>query len=257
MEDNVPAFTPNDVASLTDRIRKAVTGTGCKGVVLGLSGGIDSAVVAKLCADAIGPENVLCVFMPSRVTPADDYRITSEICADWGTEYKILDVQPAVDSLSAMLATKTDTPLDGGNIAARCRMIVLFNLAKKSGRLVMGTSNESEFRIGYFTKFGDGACDVSPLSGIYKTQVRQIAKILNIPEEIIKRAPTAGLWAGQTDEEEMGITYDDLDPVLYHISAGCSDEDISKRTNVPLNKVRSVREKVVRSEHKRLMPISP
>ncbi|MCL2786261.1 MAG: NAD+ synthase [Methanomassiliicoccaceae archaeon] len=257
MDDVIPVITENDVKALTERIRKAVEDTGLKGVVLGLSGGIDSAVVAKLCADAVGPENVMCVFMPSRVTPADDYRITTDLCARWGTEYRILDVQLAVDSLSAILATSTDTPLDRGNIAARCRMVVLFNLAKKNNKVVMGATNESEFRMGYFTKFGDGAYDISPMSGLYKTHVRQIARILGIPDEIIKRPPTAGLWAGQTDEGEMGITYDDLDPVLYRMSKGASDEEISARTGVPTEKVASVREKVAKSEHKRIPPICP
>jgi NAD+ synthase len=257
MRYDIPAFTEKDVKTLTSKIRKAVRDTGCKGVVLGLSGGIDSAVVAKLCADAIGAENVLCVFMPSRVTPADDYRITSDLCTEWGMEYRILDVQPAVDSLSAILATSTDTPLDRGNIAARCRMIVLYNLAKKGGRVVMGTSNESEFRIGYFTKFGDGACDIAPLADIYKTQIRQIARMIRVPEEIIAKPPTAGLWAGQTDEEEMGITYDDLDPVLYLMSAGRPDKEISEMTGVAAGKVSSVREKVAKSGHKRAPPVCP
>ena len=147
--------------------------------------------------------------------------------------------------------------MDRGNIAARCRMVVLFNLAKKNNKVVMGATNESEFRMGYFTKFGDGAYDISPMSGLYKTHVRQIARILGIPDEIIKRPPTAGLWAGQTDEGEMGITYDDLDPVLYRMSKGASDEEISARTGVPTEKVASVREKVAKSEHKRIPPICP
>jgi len=257
MRGGLPKITEKDVRALTDNIRKAVRNTGYNGVVLGLSGGIDSAVVAKLCADAIGAENVLCVFMPSRVTTADDYRITAALCTEWGTEYRILDVQPAVDSLSAILATSTDTPLDRGNIAARCRMIVLFNLAKKNGRVVMGATNESEFQMGYFTKFGDGAYDISPLSGLYKTHVRQIAKMIGIPQEIIEKPPSAGLWAGQTDEEEMGISYNDLDPVLYGISRGHKDDAISEMTGVPMDKVMSIRERVERSEHKRGSPICP
>ena len=257
MANDIPKMTGDDVRLLTDRIRNAVEATGCKGVVLGLSGGIDSAVVAKLCVDAIGAENVMCVFMPSRVTPHDDYKTTSDLCTQWGMEYRILDVQPAVDSLSAILATSSDTPLDRGNIAARCRMIVLFNLAKKMGKVVMGASNESEIMIGYFTKFGDGACDISPLSGIYKTQVKQIARIIGVPGEIIKKPPTAGLWIGQTDEEELGMTYDELDPILYHISLGRTDDQISSVTGIPKGKAVSVREWVIRSEHKRNPPVRP
>jgi len=254
MDSPFPKITESDVEDLKDRIRKVVGSTGY-GAVLGLSGGIDSAVVAKLCTDAIGPENVLCVFMPSRATPADDYRITSNLCSKWGMEYKIFDVQPAVDSLSAILAASTDTPLDAGNIAARCRMIVLYNLAKKYGRVVMGTTNESETMVGYFTKFGDGACDISTLSGLYKTNIREIARIIGVPEEIIERQPSAGLWEGQTDEEDIGVSYDVLDPVLYAIQTGLSDEEISKKIGIPADTVSGIRKKITDSEHKRMLPI--
>jgi NAD+ synthase len=253
----IPKITESDVTSLVDGIRDAVGRTGCSGVVLGLSGGIDSAVVAKLCVNALGPKKVMCVFMPSRATPAEDYRITKELCTKWDMEYRILDVQPAVDSLSAILTATTNTPLDRGNIVARCRMIVLYNLAKKYGRVVMGASNESEILIGYFTKFGDGACDISPLSGFYKTQIRQIAKIIGVPEKVIKKKPSAGLWEGQTDEEDIGITYDEMDPVLYMIVHGHSDAEISGGTGVPRDTVSSLRERVARNEHKRLPPIRP
>jgi NAD+ synthase len=195
--------------------------------------------------------------MPSRVTPVEDYRITTDLCKRWGTEHKILDVQPAVESLTSILMATTNTPLDRGNIIARCRMIVLFNLAKKYGRLVMGTSNESETAIGYFTKFGDGACDISPLSGIYKTQIRQIAQIIGIPENIIKRQPSAGLWEGQTDEGEIGMSYDVLDPVLYLMKQGRSDKEISDAVGVTVALAASVRDKVKGSEHKRQLPIRP
>ena len=257
MADGLPKVTEKDVEELIGFIRDAIKATGCGGVVMGLSGGIDSAVVAKLCVEAIGADNVLCVFMPSRVTAADDYRITSDLCAEWGIEYRILDVQPAVDSLSAILTTSTDTPLDRGNIAARCRMIVLYNLAKKYGRVVLGTSNESEIMMGYFTKFGDGACDITPLSGMYKTHVRQIAGILGIPEEIIKRPPTAGLWVGQTDEDDMGISYDALDVILYSMELERSDTEIAKATGVPVEKISDIRNTIEKSEHKRMPPIHP
>jgi len=257
MASCIPKITEREVESLTDGIRNAVEGTGCSGVVIGLSGGIDSAVVAKLCVNAIGPKNVMCVFMPSRATPAEDYRITKELCSKWGMEYRILDVQPAVDSLSAILTATTNTPLDRGNIVARCRMIVLYNLAKKYGRIVMGASNESEILIGYFTKFGDGACDISPLSGLYKTHVRQIAKIVGVPEKVIKKKPSAGLWEGQTDEEDLGITYDVLDPLLYMIVHGNSDAEISDATGVSSEMISSIRERVAKNGHKRLPPIRP
>ena len=163
MTVKIPQITREDVDDLVGFIRSTVESIGCKGVVVGLSGGIDSATVTKLCVDALGPDKVLNVFMPSRVTPAEDYKTTSELCSMWGTEYKVVDIQPAVDALMAVLLSGRETPLERGNISARCRMIVLYNLAKKRDYVVMGTSNQSEMMMGYFTKFGDGACDITPM----------------------------------------------------------------------------------------------
>lgn len=253
----IPNITEEDVGSLIDFIKTTVDGIGSDGVVIGISGGIDSAVVTKLCVDALGPERVLNVFMPSRVTPAEDYKTTKDLCKAWGTEYKVVDIQPAVDALAAVLLTGKETPLERGNISARCRMIVLYNLAKKRNYLVMGTSNQSEIMMGYFTKFGDGACDVTPLANMYKTEVRQIARIIGIPEEIIVKPPSAGLWEGQTDESDMGITYNDLDGILFDMEQDRSDVQIANDTNLPKEKITEIRRQVESMEHKRLPPIRP
>ncbi len=253
----IPNITEEDVGSLIDFIKTTVDGIGSDGVVIGISGGIDSAVVTKLCVDALGPERVLNVFMPSRVTPAEDYKTTKDLCKAWGTEYKVVDIQPAVDALAAVLLTGKETPLERGNISARCRMIVLYNLAKKRNYLVMGTSNQSEIMMGYFTKFGDGACDVTPLANMYKTEVRQIARIIGIPEEIIVKPPSAGLWEGQTDESDMGITYNDLDGILFDMEQDRSDVQIANDTNLSKEKIAEIRRQVESMEHKRLPPIRP
>lgn len=253
----IPNITADDVESLIEFIRATVRDIGCSGVVIGISGGIDSAVVTKLCVDAIGPERVLNVFMPSRVTPAEDYKTTSGLCTMWGTEYRVVDIQPAVDALAAVLLSGKETPLERGNISARCRMIVLYNLAKKRDYIVMGTSNQSELMMGYFTKFGDGACDVTPLANMYKTEVRQIAKIIGIPEDIISKPPSAGLWEGQTDESDMGITYEDLDQILYDMEQDKSDAQIAADTKLPREKIVDIRRQVESMEHKRLQAIRP
>lgn len=253
----IPNITDEDVESLRDFIRCTIRDTGCSGVVIGLSGGIDSAVVTKLCVDALGPERVLNVFMPSRVTPAEDYKVTKEMSTMWGTEYRVVDIQPAVDALSAVLLSGEDTPLERGNISARCRMTVLYNLAKKRGYLVMGTSNQSEIMMGYFTKFGDGACDVTPLANMYKTEVRQIAGMIGIPEEVIAKPPSAGLWEGQTDESEMGIKYVDLDSILYDMEQDRTDAQIAADTGLPKEQIVQIRKQVESMEHKRLPAIRP
>ncbi len=257
MTVKIPQITEEDVADLTGFIRTTIGKIGCKGVVVGLSGGVDSATVTKLCVDALGPEKVLNVFMPSRVTPVEDYKTTSELSSMWGTEYRVVDVQPAVDALAAVLLSGRETPLERGNISARCRMIVLYNLAKKRDYVVMGTSNQSELMMGYFTKFGDGACDVTPLANMYKTEVRQIARIIGVPEAIIAKPPSAGLWEGQTDESEMGITYENLDGILYDMEQDRTDPQISADTGLPLQEIERIRTQVVSMEHKRLPAIRP
>lgn len=253
----IPNITLEDVQDLKDFIKNTVDGIGCDGVVIGLSGGIDSAVVTKLCVDALGPEKITNVFMPSRVTPAEDYKTTADMCKAWGTDYKVVDIAPAVDALGAVLLKTEETPLDRGNISARCRMIVLYNIAKRMNRIVMGTSNQSELMMGYFTKFGDGACDVTPLANMYKTEVRQIAKIIGVPEQVIAKPPSAGLWEGQTDEKEMGITYAHLDSILYGMEQDLSDSKISSETGIPKEEVEDIRRKVVSMEHKRMPAIRP
>ena len=132
--DGVPTVTQDDVDELISFIRNTLEKTGCKGVVIGLSGGLDSAVVTKLCVDALGADKVLNIFMPSGVTISDDYIQTKDLSKLWGTEYRIMDIQPAVDSLQSVLLSKEEAPLDRGNISARCRMIVLYNQARKPGR---------------------------------------------------------------------------------------------------------------------------
>lgn len=257
MTVKIPQITREDVDDLVGFIRNTVESIGCKGVVVGLSGGVDSATVTKLCVDALGPDKVLNVFMPSRVTPAEDYKTTSELCSLWGTEYKVVDIQPAVDALMAVLLSGRETSLERGNISARCRMIVLYNLAKKRDYVVMGTSNQSEMMMGYFTKFGDGACDITPMANLYKTEVRQMARLIGVPEPIIAKPPSAGLWEGQTDESEMGIKYEDLDGILYDLEQNRSDSQIAADTGLPISEIVRIRTQVQSMEHKRLPAIRP
>lgn len=250
-------MTADDVKALTDFISETVNKTGSEGVVVGISGGIDSAVVTKLCVDALGADNVQNIFMPTSVTSLDDYRATSELSKLWGIRYKMVDIQPAVDSFTAALFSSTVAPLERGNISARCRMIVLYNSAKKHNRLVVGTSNRSELMTGYFTKFGDGAADMIPMADLYKTQVWEVAKMIGVPQEFIDKVPTAGLWEGQTDEMEMGISYRDLDLILNGLSIGMEDAEIAEDAGVSLEKVVEIKTQTDKMEHKRTPPHVP
>jgi len=237
-------------------IRQKVEESGGGGVVIGLSGGIDSATVSKLCADAIGADRVLNIFMPSASSSERDRRDAEDFSRTFGIPFKVVEIAPAVETFRAMLPS-LDLRECAGNVAARCRMIVLFHHAWLMGRVVMGTSNKSEFLIGYFTKFGDGGSDFCPIGDLYKTEVRQLAREIGVPDAIIDKTPSAGLWEGQTDEGEMGITYEDLDQVLFGIERSLGDEAIAAESGVPLDKVHKVRAMHVQSVHKRKMPLIP
>jgi len=250
-------ITKKDIDDIIDFIKEVVKDTGCKGLVVGMSGGLDSVVTTKLCADAVGAENVLNIFMPSIVTPPSDYVATMELCRSWGTEYKVIDVQPAINTFTGMLFSNIEVPLEKGNIAARCRMTILYNRAKKMNYLVVGTTNRSELMTGYFTKFGDGAFDLAPIICLYKTQVWQVAELIGVPKDVIEKVPSAGLWEGQTDEDEMGIRYRDLDVILDGIAFGLPDSEIAKDVTVDLTKISEIRATVKKMKHKRLPPDHP
>jgi len=237
-------------------IRQKVEESGGNGVVIGLSGGLDSATVSKLCADAIGPDKVLNIFMPSVHTSEADRHDAEDLCARFGMPLQVVEVSPAVNAFSAMLPSQ-DRKECNGNVTARCRMIVLYHHAWLMGRVVMGTSNKSELLAGYFTKFGDGGSDFCPIGDLYKTEVRQLALEIGIPDPIIEKAPSAGLWQGQTDEGEMGITYDELDEILFGFERSLGDEAVAAECRFPLDKVRMVRAMHTRSAHKRKTPLIP
>jgi len=250
-------MTGQDVEKIVSFIRDAVGGAGADGAVLGVSGGVDSAVVAKFCADALGGDRVLGVFMPTETTPAEDHVQTKKMCQMWGIRFTEVNIQPAVDAFTGMLRTRKEASLEKGNIMARCRMIVLYDTAKKENRLVVGTTNRSELLMGYMTKFGDGAEDLMPLRNIYKTQVWQLARIMGVPRSIIEKAPTAGLWKGQTDEQEMGVTYHDLDIALNAMEHGATDAEMAAAAGITPKKAAEIRLRTVRMRHKSSLPAAP
>jgi NAD+ synthase len=242
---------------IKDFIRQKVEENGAAGVVIGLSGGIDSAVVSVLCASAIGPERVLNVFMPSAKSSKEDARDAEELSLKFGMQFKVIGIEPAIDGFRSMLPELRDDKRLLGNCMARCRMTVLYDLAKLNNRLVMGTSNKSELLTGYFTKFGDGGADYCPIGDLYKTEVRQLARKIGVPDKFVQKVPSAGLWEGQTDEGELEISYDELDAVLFGIENGMDLEDISRRNMVPEDKVDRVWKLYNGSVHKRKTPLIP
>ncbi|RLE39923.1 NAD(+) synthetase [Candidatus Woesearchaeota archaeon] len=228
---------------------------GAKGVVVGMSGGLDSSVIAKLAVDALGPDKVLAVLMPESSTPDENMADARQMAEEWGIEVLDYNILPLVESFSDTL--DIDNPESLGNVKSRSRMMILYHLARERKLLVLGTSNKSEFLTGYFTKWGDGASDICPLGDLYKTQVRKLAARIGVPEKIIERVPSGDLWEGQTDEEELRIDYETLDRILLGIELGMSDIDIIKSAEVPPGQVRHVRILVAKSVHKRRLGLIP
>lgn len=195
-------------------IRQTFAVTDKRTGVIALSGGIDSALALSLLTQALGSKNVIPVLLPYHTQPMDDaYAVLEylDIAKDQWQEINILEM---VNSFSETLSLSDADVFRKGNVKARCRMIAVYDIAKKENALVCGTENKSEHFLGYFTRFGDAASDLEPITHLYKTQVRQLAQFLQLPESILTKAPSAGLWLGQTDEAEMGFTYAEADRVL-------------------------------------------
>ena len=217
---------------------------GARGYVVGLSGGIDSATTAVLCKRAVGG-HVLAVLMPCHSLPQDG-ELAHLVANSFDIKTLTVDLGPAYDVLEAALPPEV-LEIAKANIKPRLRMTALYALAQTYGYLVAGTGNKSELAIGYFTKYGDGGVDVEPLGDLYKYQVRQLAEDLGIPRPIIDRPPSAGLWDGQTDEGEIGLTYSELDAALAAIEA--------KRTGfLDQALLDSVLRMIETTHHKRAMP---
>lgn len=222
---------PTDLASrIRDWIRERVEEAGARGVVLGLSGGLDSSVVAVLCKQAF-PDTTLGLILPC-FSRNEDVAHAKLVAARFGIETKEFDLSPIFTVLLDLLeeeeeAHESEFNLAIANLKPRLRMICLYYFANQLNYLVVGTGNKSELSIGYFTKYGDGAADILPLGDLLKTEERKLAEALGIPEEIIEKAPSAGLWAGQTDEAEIGVSYADLDNII----GALEHSDVSERTS--------------------------
>lgn len=224
--------------------------------VIGLSGGIDSALVMSLAVLALRKNNVCGLIMPAASNVAEDEQYAKQHAESTGIDYKVINIQNISDA-ALKVSDLFNDPLDFGNLKARLRMSHLYAKARKWGAAVFATGNLSELMVGYFTKFGDGAGDIFPISQLYKTQVWELARQAKVPAEIISRAPSAGLEANQTDEKDLGHTYYDLDRVLIGQELGFNVQEISNITGYPIGGVNDIFSKITNSAHKRTSGLSP
>ena len=231
---------------LVSWIREQVLAGGCQGVVLGMSGGVDSSVAAVLCHRAF-PESTLGVLMPC-YSGREDTEHALAVASKFSIPTQTVILDSVFDSLLKVLPEANVDPtadqLAKANLKVRLRMLTLYYFANQLKYMVVGSSNRSELAVGYFTKYGDGGVDIMPLGNLVKEQVRELASFLGIPEEIISKPPSAGLWPGQTDEGELGLSYEELDSYLI--------------TGEALAEVRErIKSMIATSDHKRLPPPAP
>ena len=238
---------------LTGFIDNEVRKAGFERVVVGLSGGVDSSLAAFLAAEALGPHNVWGVLMPYRTSSPESAEHATLVAKTLGIQSLSVDISPMVDAYFASFPDADH--VRRGNKMARERMTILFDHSARLGGLVLGTSNKTELLLGYGTLYGDMASAVNPLGDLYKTQVRQLARHVKVPTVIIEKQPSADLWAGQTDEAELGFTYEEVDRVLYLLVdqryevADLVAEGLDERF------VRAVHHKVQSSQYKRRLPV--
>ena len=242
---------PDTLTIIETFIQTRVKDAGAQGVVLGLSGGIDSATSLALAVSSLGSDKVKGLIMPFKesesISLALDHANTLNVKTK---EYNIASI---VNSYKEVTPSYSSTASEG-NLHSRVRMSLLYGEAFSSNTLVMGTSNKSELLVGYYTKWGDGASDFLPMGDLYKAQVYALAKDLNIPEAILKRVPTAELWEGQSDEEELGIDYPTLDKILLGLERQLSVNEISSNTGISIESISRIDNLIKLSIHKRVFP---
>ena len=243
---------PSDTLDIVyNFIKTRVSDANSDGVVLGLSGGIDSAVTLSLAVNSLGSDRVTGLIMPFTVT--ESVELATNHAKSLNVDTKIIQIKDIVSSYKDESSLFSEQ-LSEGNLHSRVRMSLLYGAGFSSNYLVIGTSNKSELLIGYWTKWGDGGTDFLPIGDLYKSQVFELGKVLDVPSRILTRKPTAELWPDQTDEEEIGLTYAELDNVLIELEKFNSAHLISEKMGISLEKIERVKGLIRTSIHKRVFP---
>jgi NAD+ synthase len=244
---------------LVSFISETVEAAGAEGATLGLSGGIDSTTTAYLAVDALGADGLHGLVMPSEVNDPDNMSDAERVAQELGIEYDVIEVQPIAEQFFEAVPEATDNRMATGNVYVRTRAVLNYFVANAENRVVLGTGNRAEAMTGYFTKYGDQAVDCNPIGGLYKQQVRQLAAHVGVPHDLVMQTPTAGMWSGQTDEDEMGLGYDHLDAILaLHIDGPLSTAaTVRALDGVDREDIERVETLVDGSDHKRSMPPAP
>lgn len=234
-------------------VREETQKVGLGKVVVGLSGGVDSALSAALAVEALGKENVLCLILPYKTSSKDSIDDAKLFAEKFGARTEIIDISAPAEAIIAREPAMEK--VRKGNIFSRTRMIILYDTSAREKGLVLGTSNKTEMLLGYGTIYGDMANAINPIGDLYKTQVWQLAEFIGVPEKIVKKKPSADLWIGQTDEDELGYTYEEIDKVLYLlVDQKMKIEEVISLGNPP-KIVNDIHRMIVRSQFKRRPPI--
>jgi NAD+ synthase len=258
-----PSLLELDLPEVEGRIRRFikqyVENAGAKGIILGLSGGIDSATTAAMSSLSIGGSRVIGLMLPEKETynskDIDDAKLVAE---QFGLKTQVCDITPVLDGFYETIPIFDQAEkLCKGNIKARTRMIYLYYYANKLNKIVCGSSDKSETMMGYFTKWGDVAADISPLMDLYKTQVRKLAEHIGIPPELAAKPSTPALWPNQLAEAELGIKYETLDLILYGLERFMTTKEIAQQLSVKMPLIEKVKTRWLSVEHKRRLPLAP
>lgn len=244
--------------NITSFIEEMVEKAGADGVVLGLSGGIDSTTTGYLAAEAVGADNLHGLIMPGKVNTDENMTDAEYIANELDIEYDVIEIEPIFEAFTGAYPAGADDKMAAGNVRVRIRGVLNYFVANHEDCIVLGTGNRSEAMTGYFTKYGDQAVDCNPIGNLYKCQVRQLARHLGVPENVVTKPPSAEMWIGQTDEGELGLDYDTLDAILaLYIDGPLSKSATARSLNVEQTLIERVEELVDKSRHKRQMPPAP